>query len=97
MGRYSQPELSQDGYQIDPKATSAVMAMKSLRPQTVGEVRRLMGLLGVYRRHIKNFAQIAKPIYDLVSLDLRKKGNVTSTKHSLRGSSVQVPSSSPMQ
>jgi len=71
--------------------------MKSLRPRTVGEVRRLMGLLDVYRRHIKNFAQIAKPIYDLLSLDLRKKGNVTSTKHSLRGSSVQVPSSSPMQ
>ena len=54
LGRVS----SQDGYQIDPKATSAVIAMKSLRPRTVGEVRRLMGLLGVYRRHIKNFAQI---------------------------------------
>lgn len=90
-------ELSQDGYQIDPKATSAAMAMKSLRPQTVGEVRRLMGLLGVYRRHIINFAHIAKPIYDLLSLDLRKKGNVTSNKHSLRGNSVQVPPSSPVQ
>ena len=29
-----------------------------------------MGLLGVYRRHIKKFAQTAKPIYDLLSLDL---------------------------
>jgi len=62
--------ISQDGYQIDPKATSAVIAMKNFRPRTVGEVRRPMGLLGVYRRHIKNFAQTAKPIYDLFSLDL---------------------------
>ena len=35
--------------------------MKNLRPRTVGEVRILMGLLDVYRRHIKNFAQIADP------------------------------------
>ena len=86
--------ISQSGYQIDPKATSAVIAMKNLRPRTVGEVRRLMGLLGVYRRHIKNFAQTATPIYDLLSFDLRKKKNVTSTKHSPRGNSGQVPSSS---
>lgn len=29
-----------------------------------------MGLLGVYRRHIKNFSQTAKPIYDLVKWGL---------------------------
>ena len=33
---------------------------------TVGEVRRLVGLLGVYRRHVKDFAKIAKPIYELL-------------------------------
>ena len=89
--------ICQDGYQIDPKATSAVIAMKNLKPRTVGEVRRLMGLLGVYRRHIKNFAQTAKPIYDLLSLDLRKKRYATSIRHSPRGNSAQVPSSSPVQ
>ena len=89
--------ISQDGYQIDPKATSAVIAMKNLKPRTVGEVRRLMGLLVVYRRHVKNFAQTAKPIYDLLSLDLRKKRNVTSTKHTPKGNSGQVPSSSPVK
>ena len=64
---------SQDGYRIDPKATSSVTIMKNLKPRTVGEVRRLMGLLGVYRRHIKNFAQTAKPIYDLLNLGLPEK------------------------
>jgi len=29
--------ISQDGYQIDPKATSAVIAMKNLKPRTFGE------------------------------------------------------------
>ena len=41
--------ISQDGYRIDPKATSGVTAMKNLRPRTIGEVRRLLGLVGVYR------------------------------------------------
>ena len=67
--------ISQDGYQIDPKATSAVTAMKNLKPRTVGEVRRLMGQLGVYCRHIKNFAQTAKPIYDLLNHNLPEKKN----------------------
>jgi hypothetical protein len=26
----------------------------------------IVGLLGVYRRHIKDFARIAKPIYELL-------------------------------
>ena len=33
---------------------------------TVGEVRRLVDLLRVYRRHVKDFAKIAKPIYELL-------------------------------
>lgn len=54
--------VSKDGYQMDPKVTSAVTAMKYVRPKTVEEVRRLMGSLGVYRRHIKDFARISKSI-----------------------------------
>ena len=34
------------------------------------EELKTMNSLGVYRRHIKTFAQTAKPIYDLLSLDL---------------------------
>ena len=54
--------VSKDGYQMDPKVTSVVTAMKYVRPKTVGEVRRLMGPLGMYRRHIKDFARISKSI-----------------------------------
>ena len=58
--------ISKFGYRIDPKATEAVTILKGSIPMTVGEVRRLVGLLGVYRRHAKNFAKIAKPIYELL-------------------------------
>ena len=89
--------ISQDGYRIDPKATNAVTAMKDLKPQTVGEVRRLTGLLGVYRRHIKNFAQRAKPIYDLLNHDLPKEKNTNPTRQNPRLRSGQLPSSPPVE
>lgn len=55
-------EVSKDGYQMDPKVTSAVTAMEYVRPKTVEEVRRLIRPLGVYHRHIKDFARISKSI-----------------------------------
>ena len=58
--------ISKSGYRIDPKATEAVTKLKGSTPMTVGEVRKLVGLLGVYRRHVKDFAKIAKPIYELL-------------------------------
>ena len=54
--------VSEDGYQMDPKVTSAVTVIKDVRPKTVEKVRRLMGPLGVFRRHIKDFARISKSI-----------------------------------
>ena len=58
--------ISKSGYRIDPKATEAVTKLKGSILTTVGEVRRLAGLLGVFRRHVKDFAKIAKPIYELL-------------------------------
>ncbi|CAB4028976.1 Hypothetical predicted protein [Paramuricea clavata] len=66
--------VSQNGYCMDPKATSAVQIWKHTTPSTVGDVQKLVGLLGVYRRHIKNFSQQAKPIYDLLKEENGKVG-----------------------
>ena len=55
--------VSENGYHMDPKATRAVEVWKNTTPRTVGDVRKLTGFLGVYRRHIKT-AQKAKPLYD---------------------------------
>jgi hypothetical protein len=56
--------VSANGYQMYPKATAAVEKLKGVIPKTVGEVRKIMGLLGVYRRSIENFSKIAKPLND---------------------------------
>ena len=59
--------VSETGYHMHPKATRAVEVWKNTTPRTVGDVRKLTGFLGIYPRHIKNFAQKAKPLYDLLA------------------------------
>ena len=59
--------VSGDGYRMDPESVRAVEKLKETLPKTVGEVRQLAGILSYYRRYIRNFAKIAKPIYDLLT------------------------------
>ena len=59
--------VSGDGYRINPESVKAVEKLKETLPKTVGEVRQLAGTLSYYRRYIRNFAKIAKPIYDLLT------------------------------
>jgi hypothetical protein len=82
-------KASEKGYNIDPKATEAVILFKSKIPRTVGEIRRVIGLLGVYRRHIKDFSKIAKPIYELL------EGKANTNQNSRKNG--QLPSNHPIQ
>ena len=59
--------VSGDGYRMDPDCVRAVEKLKEQIPKTVGEVRKLAGILSYCRRYIKNFAKIARPIYNLLS------------------------------
>ena len=59
--------VSGDGYRMDPGCVKAIEKLKEASPRTVGEVRQLAGILSYYRRYIKNFAKVAKPIYDLLT------------------------------
>ena len=86
--------VSASGYRLDPANVEAVLSLKKSNPSTVGEVRKLLGLLGYYRRYIPNFARTAYPLYQLLQAD---PDNVARTvrgnkQHSKRGS---VPSSKP--
>ncbi|CAB4030563.1 Hypothetical predicted protein [Paramuricea clavata] len=76
--------VSEKGYNIDPKATEAVILLKSKIPRTVGEVRRVIGLLGVYQRHIKDFSKIAKPIYELL------EGKVNTNQNSRKNAKLNA-------
>ncbi len=64
MGRL----ISADGYRADPKEVKALEKFR-VAPQTVGEVRSLLGFLGYYRAYVADFAKTLKPVYDLLKVD----------------------------
>lgn len=64
--RYVARLVSADGVHIDPKDLEAVCSLKAKIPQTVGDVRQLVGFLSYYRSYIQDFSRIAKPIYELL-------------------------------
>ena len=61
--------VSEKGYKLDSETIKPILNLQNVTPKTVGDVRRLVGLLGYYRRYIENFSRIAKPIYDLLTSD----------------------------
>ena len=48
--RYHERIVSQSGHRIDPESTKAVISLRSSQPKTIGEARKLTGLLSYYRR-----------------------------------------------
>lgn len=59
--------VSRSGVQPDPDKISAVRAYKI--PQNVKEVRAFLGLVGYYRRFIREFAETARPLTQLTKQD----------------------------
>ena len=55
--------ISGDGVRCDPEKVQAVKEWKP--PRTLRQVRSFMGLVNYYRRFIKNYADLAIPLYDL--------------------------------
>ena len=65
--RYLGRIVSKNGYRMDESSVRAVREMANKTFETVGQVRQLMGLLGYHRRHVQGFAEIAKPLNDLLA------------------------------
>ena len=70
--RYLGRIVNQVGHSTDPESTKAVTSLRDSKPENVGEVRKLSGLLRYYRRYIQHFSRIAKPLYDLLKEPERK-------------------------
>lgn len=65
------PLVSAEGVRVDPKDLEAVRSLTRRIPQTVGDIRRLMGFLSYYRTFIQDFSRVARPLYELLQ---RKPG-----------------------
>ena len=55
--------VSRDGIQADPAKTSAVRQYRI--PTSVTEVKSFLGLCSYYRRYVRKFASIARPLHHL--------------------------------
>ena len=60
--------LSEEGLRPDPKKIEAVEHFPT--PRSVKNVRQFLGLAGYYRRFIKDFARIAKPLSRLTEKEI---------------------------
>ena len=56
--------VSENGIETDPEKTEAIKTWPL--PTTVKDVRAFLGFTGYYRRFIKNYATIARPLNDLL-------------------------------
>ena len=68
--------ISKDGIRPDPKKTQAVRDFRV--PSTVAEMRSFLGIASYFRKFIKNYARIAKPLHDLISCGSGKAKDKTS-------------------
>ena len=57
--------VSENGVETDPKKIAAVLEWP--RSHNVNTVRKFLGFVNYYRRFIKDFSKIARPLYDLIS------------------------------
>ena len=56
--------VSKEGISVDPTKIEAVRDW--IAPKNVSEVRSFLGLVGYYRRFVKNFCRIARPMTPLM-------------------------------
>ena len=63
--------VSEEGVQTDPKKIAAVKEWE--RPHNVHTVRRFLGFVNYYRKFIKDYSKIARPLYNLISGDNVKR------------------------
>uniref|UniRef100_A0A8C5HTJ4 Gypsy retrotransposon integrase-like protein 1 n=1 Tax=Gouania willdenowi TaxID=441366 RepID=A0A8C5HTJ4_GOUWI len=70
------------------------MALKTKTPQTVGDLRQVLGFLSYYRSYIQDFAKIAKPLYELLQV---KSSMPQLLPRNCKSRGPQLPSKTPIE
>ena len=83
--------VTSDGYSLDPDYVKPMTVFCEKLPQNVGELRRLMGMLGYFRRFIQDYSKIAQPIFDMLEKPKEKKEQNCKIRNNSKNS--QLPSS----
>ena len=60
-----------NGIEIEKKKVNGVLSWS--KPKNVKDIRRFLGLANYYRRFIKNFAQVARPINMLMRKNIKQQ------------------------
>ena len=64
----------------DPKKIEAVRKWE--RPHNIHTVRRFLGFVNYYRKFIKDYSKIARPLYNLISGDnAKRRSNLVEWSH----------------
>ena len=57
--------VAADGYRLDPENIQSVTELVKQKPKTLGEVKRLLGMVCYFRKYIANISKKAAPLYKL--------------------------------
>ena len=71
-------KISKRGIEVDPIKVSVIEKLPP--PTSVTEVRAFLGHVGFYRRFIKNFSKIARPLTNLLQKDVEFQFDVACKK-----------------
>lgn len=91
--RYVDRLVSAEGVSVDPSDMEAIKTLTNKRPQTIGEVRKLIGFMGYYRSYIQDFSRIARPSYKLLQ---SKPGKPRTTTQGQKAKRPQLSSPEPV-
>ena len=77
--RYLSRIVAADGYRLDSNNVQSVTELVKQKPKTLGQVRKLLGMVGYFRKDIANFSKKAAQLYKLLKKTTDSKNSSKSS------------------